>query len=292
MMKKIFKNLGIFNQKNNIGSKTGGGLRLKIIIVFIVFFIIVIFYHTYFEETTKDDIEQLPQLVKSKKTNIFKDYTNKSDRLYNPTIAMQSPDHYLIAFEKLGKNGSINIWFTNSLNGIDWSKPKLLFDNLSNTKMPYLEYIKDKFYVLSFLYNNSRYITTSINGDSWITPHPSELYYKNKSLYYGDDYFLMANSTGLWRVIYEDLKTGNIPLIGEQILSDNLSNASISYVNKYKFNIIHENPIDGFSSINLTTILFEPLEKNDNEVKWDLLIVFVILGFVFLVIIIQEVARD
>ncbi len=291
MKRKIFKDIGIFDRRNEIGIQTGGSLRVKIIVIFIVLFMIVIFYHTYFEEPTKEEFDQIPKLAEINQIEIFNNYSNKSIRLSNPTIAMKSQNHYLIVFEKLESEGLGNIWLSNSKDGIEWSAPKLLFGNLSNIRSPYLEYIKDEFYILFFIHNNSRYISTSTDGETWSTYKPSELYYKNESVYYSEDYFLITNKTGLWRFLYKEFQTNNTE-IGEQLISDDLSNASICHVNKYKFIIVYDNSSIGHSAIILTALLFEPIENGEAETKWDLLVIFVILGFILIFFIIQEVARD
>lgn len=292
MIKSTIRDRGVL-KRNSLNLPEGiGSLRIKIFIMFIVFLIIVMVYHTYFEEPSKEKEENnLLKIKNISSNNILNNISDINVGLFNPTLIKFS-DEYLLAFEKIEKNSTINIWLSTSKNSIQWSMPKILFIKYQNANKPCLNYIKDKYLVLSFEYNSIRHISISKDSQSWGIPQSSELYKKNDSIYYGIDYILMANQSGLWRFTYNEVDRLNLAVVGDQIIHDNLSNASICNVNDNKFIVVYENSTSKNNSLIITSIIFEKPEKSDSEIKWDLLIIFIILGFMLLVIIVQEVARD
>ena len=75
-------------------------------------------------------------------------------------------------------------------------------------------------------------------------------------------------------------------------MPNDFTNASILMVNEYEFIIVYENSIENYNSVIFTTIQFEKPENTKNTVKWDLLVIFIILEIILVTMVVQEVARD
>jgi hypothetical protein len=261
----------------------------------IVILIIIILYQTYFEfdtEQTSSDDDKIPQLSGSSSVDIFKNIDNNTIQMYNPTISKDHNNHYLIAFEKVGNNGSSNIWLSSSNDGETWNQEWIFDENLKNLTNPQLKFTQQQHFILSFDHEKMTNIRYSQNGYDWSLPEPGELFIEDKSVFYGDDYLLKANNTGLWYLNYDDIDQSNY-IDGQSLTNQkSFTNASIIRINDFKFIIAHENSTDRFHSIILTTIFFKELEESDTIYNWDLLIIFSILGLILVSLIIQEISHD
>lgn len=291
----MIKERKIFNRGGSAGRKIVGSLRVKIIIVAIVFLIIIMLYQTYFEsdtEETSSDDDKIPQISGSSTINIFKNIDNNTIQIFNPTISKDHNNRYLIAFERIGNNGTSNVWLSSSNGGETWNQEWVYDESLENLTNPQLKFTQQQHFILSYEHDGMTNISYSKNGHDWSSPEPGELFVEDKSVFYGDDYLFKANQTGLWYLNYDDIDQTNY-IDGQSLpLQKSFTNASIIRINDYKFIIAHENSTDGSRSIILTTIFFKELEEPDTIYNWDLLIIFSILGLIFLSLIIQEISHD
>jgi hypothetical protein len=295
-MKKVnLKDSGILKTNRTNGSGPISSLRIKILIMFLVVLIILMVYHTYLEEPTDSDHKnKIHDLSNISSIDILNDLDNKNitTQLFNPSVTIIPDGQYFIVFEKNDINGTFRICISNSNDGISWSSPKILFKDINYTRYPTIHYFQDQYLILSFEINGTRHISLSENGIEWTPPERSEHYDKNDLIYYAKNYFILANQSGVWYINYKEIDIEEDSRMSEQLLAGDHSNASILYLNEQTFIVVNENSTDGYSSIIITTLFFQESSNKDSEIKWDLLIIFVILGFILLVIIVQEVAHD
>lgn len=252
-------------------------------------------YHTYFESPSEKDDSNNRSLIKPSEPgsiHIYKVNNTKISQLHNPTIAIDQDANYLVAYEKREYNGSSSIWLTNSSNGTTWQPPVLHSNGLPGATKPYLEYVQDIYYILSFDFDEKRYVQVSSDGFNWSTPKPSNIFSESQSLFYSDEYILLADQTGLWLLDYEDFQNSSNDSKGKLLMPNDFTNASILMVNEYEFIIVYENSIENYNSIIFTTVQFEKPENTKNTVKWDLLVIFIILEIILVTMVVKEVARD
>jgi hypothetical protein len=284
------------NQNNNVSTKgTLGSLRLKIFIMFFVFLITLMVYDTYFEGSGKssEDTNELPKLLDSKSENIFQDsFNNSTFGLYNPTISKNDDNIFLIVFEKMKSNGSTELWLSNSSDGEKWSKPVQILNQILNSTEPHLIPLDGQNFILSFEVLGQRYISISNDRIIWSDPEPSELYSEIGSVYYDKEYILVANENGLIRYRIEELESQNFSNTGEVIINKQMINVSFVKIKETNLKIVHENFENNNDSIVLTTLKFEKPDGDSTEIKWDLLIIFLIIGFILVIMIVQEIAHD
>lgn len=296
-------------QSGKLGIKQGrnliGNVRLIIIILFIVFCIIVIIYNIYFEtdptEKTQDADKSI-HFFRSTSTNIFYDQIeyikssistnglnisleNTSVYLHQPTITKGLEDKYYIAFEVKITNHS-TIWLADSTDGKTWSIPWLVQKNLTGAANPYLHFITPNQFRLFYEIENERFISVSNNGTIWSEPSPWERPIEDKAVYYGESQIIISNHTGLWA---SDFKDDNVNW--QKLMQDHFINSSLLHINDYEFKVIYENTTNDHQSLILTTIYFKEPPVEDSEIKWDLLIVFIVIGLLILAIMVQEVAH-
>ena len=62
--------------------------------------------------------------------------------------------------------------------------------------------------------------------------------------------------------------------------------------NEFKFQIVAEDANNNYESLTLTNLDFTGPETKGTEIKWDLLVLFIILGIIILAILVNEVARE
>ncbi len=279
--------------------------RVRVFILFLLIFLIVGIYDTYYEESNSDSdkedkvIINTPELKKTSTLEIFQSSINNTIYLRNPAIIRGSKDQYLIACEEYYKtdgNTSSKISIFESSDGQKWFKqvyPTIFDRNFSNPRSPQMEYVNSEYFIMSFDIQLQRYISISTNGKSWTTPERSTLYFQNDSMVYNDEYVILANNTGIWLYDYDVMIDSEVNLDhGQIILSNDFTNSSILKVNNNKYIIAHERWSDNTTSIVLTTLFFEEPDKSETKLKWGLLIIFIVLGFILLLMIIQEVSRD
>jgi hypothetical protein len=293
--------------KHSNGQENGPitSLRVKIFILFLLIFLIIGIYDTYFEgsnsDSDKDDEEHIniPELKKSSTFVIFESSMNNNIYLRNPAITRGYKDQYLIACEEYYKtdgNISLKISIFESPDGQKWFKqtnPTIFDSNFTNPRSPQIEYVNSEYYILSVDIQSQRYISISSDGKSWTIPERSTLYFQNDSLVFNDEHVISANSTGIWLFDYDAMIETDLNLNhGQTILSNDFTNASILKVNNFKYIIAHERWSDNTTSIILTTLFFEEPDKPKTELKWDLLFIFIVLGFILLLMVVQEVSRD
>ena len=279
-----------------LGREPTGSLRLRFVIIFVVFLIIVMIYHTYFESpglANEDDGDDsnLPKLHQTTSEVIFQQ-RNNTTRLQNPTIARDKGADYLVAFDEVCKNGSSTIKLIYSHDSKTWTPRDLPASTFTGANKPYLEFIQDHYFILSYKHNTTRYIQTSPNGRTWSPPTPSELFIENQSISYNKNYLLLTSKGGLRVFNYSDFEISMGNASGHLILEKAIGNASILKIHDYKFMIVHEDPGGIANSIVLTTVTFQPQKEAETVIKWDLLIIFIILGLFLLSLLVKEVARD
>ena len=264
-------------------------LRSILIIFFIAFCLIIIIYHTYFETETSASTEIVTKLSDFSPTsaiNVFENTNNTTTQLFNPSILIDKNNHYLLAFEKVETNSASYIWLMDSSDGSTCVKPRIQFSDLAGAKRPYLEYFQEEQFRLFFYYNGKQYVSISRNGSLWSPPEPWVYSINNNSMNNLDDKLLVTNQTGLWVSDFED------GIDWQLIIKNNFTNSSITKVENYEFVIVYENSTDNYKSFNLNSVHFKKSEKSEIIIKWDLLILFIILGIIFLSIIVHEVARE
>ena len=273
------KNERKFNRRRIIfGHPITGNLRIILFSIFILFCVIIIIYHTYFESTASvetDNTSEIPKLANTTSIILFTN-NNSSTQLHNPTISTNLKDHYLIAFEKVVNNSYSTIWLSESKDAITWLSPWLINNNLTDNQNPQLKYVQGQDFALYFISEGKRYIQISQNGSAfkWGAPEQWEFPLEDKSVYNSDYFFLVANQSGLW-VSDVDIKVN-----WYQLMYENLTNSSIFKINDFEFLIVHENPQDNFQSITITTISFKDSGSQKTEIKWDLLILFIVIGII------------
>ena len=280
---KRFSKRGMIIPRDKIGN-----LRNVLLGIFIIFCIIVVIYNIYFESGTPNETEEAKELLElSGEPSPIYILKNNTNYLTNPSITMNHYNQYLIAFEKV-INGSSNIWLSESTDGRNWTSEWVFNNNLINATNPRLEYFQENEFALYYDMNGTRYIQITQNGSTleWGTPEPWEYEVEDKSVYSADKYKLVANETGFWS---SDI---NGDFNWQLLWIDNFSSPAILKVNDYQFLVIHENPEGNFTSITLTIVDFAEPETDETELKWDLMILFIILGVILLGIIVQEVARE
>jgi len=264
-------------------------LRSILIIFFIAFCLIIIIYHTYFETETSASTEIVTELSEFSPTstiNVFEKTNNTTTQLFNPSILIDKNNHYLLAFEKVDMNGTSYLWLTDSSDGSTWVRPRIQFSELAGAKRPYLEYFQEKQFRLFFYYNGKQYVSISRNGSQWSPPEPWIYSIINKSMNRLDDNLLVTNQTGLW---ISDFENG---IDWKLMIKNNFTNSSITKVEDYEFVIVYENSTDNYKSFNLNSVHLKKSDKSEINIKWDLLILFIILGMIFLTIMVHEVARE
>jgi hypothetical protein len=295
-MKKFNVRKNNKKQINNVQPKgTLGSLRLKIFIMFFLFLITLMIYDTYFEGSSEssDDKNDLPKLLDSKSVYIFHDsFDNSTLGFYNPTIAKNDNNIYLIVFEKLKNDGSTELWFSNSSDGKKWSEPVHILNQILNSTKPHLITLDGQNFILSFEVLGQKYISIYNDPLIWNDPEPSELYSEVSPIYYDKEYIIIANETGLTRYCIEDLEDRNLSNTGEVIIKKQMVNVSFVKIKDTCLKIVHENVDNNNDSIVLTTLDFDKLDDESTDIKWDLLIIFVIIGSILVIMIVQEIARD
>jgi hypothetical protein len=299
------KNHKLSKQLNGQYNGSYLSLRIKILILFLVIFMVVSIYDTYFEDSTNSNSDEdtnndaYPKLKESSSIIIYKGGDNQTSYIKNPTISIGDNGHYLIPCEEynqIDNNNRSGISLITSPDGKKWSRPhslEIFNHNLVNPKSPQLTYVNNEYYVLSIAIHQDRYFSISQDGKSWSPPERSELHYYNDSIIYEEDYMIIANNTGLWSFNYNVDMDSKKPFgQGINLLSYGLRNASIEKINNYKYLIVHENISNNNTSIVLTTIFLKHPNKEETALKWDLLLIFVVLGLILLLMIIREVSRD
>lgn len=264
-------------------------LRSILIIFFIAFCLIIIIYHTYFETETTASTEIVTEFSELSPTNVIhvlEKTSNITIQLFNPSILIDKNNHYLLAFEKVETNGTSYIWLMDSPDGSTWVRPRIQFSELGGAKEPHLEFFQEKQIRLFFYYNGTVHLSISNNGSIWSTPEPWIYGINNKSMNRLDDNLLITNQTGLWISNFENT------IDWQLLINNNFTNSSIIKVNDYEFVIVYENSTDNYKSFNLNSLYFKKSDKSETIIKWDLLILFIILGMIFLTIIVHEVARE
>ena len=237
----MIKEKKFFKRGVALSRETGSNLRLKIIILSVVFLIFIILYQTYFESNTYEKSHKNNGIfIVSDSTSInilnnISNINNVTPLLHNPTIAMDRKNQYLMAFEEIEVNGSSTIRLSTSKNGISWSPSWSYSYNVTNAKNPLLEYVQDKYFILTFEHEGKKYISTSKNGSEWSIPQLEEIFEKNDSIYYTKHYLLKANKTGLWFYNYKDLEHDELNDSIQQLLNTTFLNASILKIHNYKY---------------------------------------------------------
>jgi hypothetical protein len=97
---------------------------------------------------------------------------------------------------------------------------------------------------------------------------------------------MVSNQTGLW------LSRISGDIVWKQLLNESFENSSILMKNEFKFQIVSENAYNDYKSLTLTNLDFTEPEPKGTEIKWDLLVLFMILGLIVLAILVNEVARE
>ncbi len=270
-------------------------LRFIILMFFIIFFIIIIIYNVYFEtpiEKKNDKTEDILEFSKTESISIFKEInnitntTNTTTQLHNPSVVFNGENQYLLAFECVETNKPITIILMQSDSGISWTPLKNLDIDLNGTKNPRLKYIQDEDFMLFYELGENRYYRLSSDGSSWSSPKSWDYDLENKSIYNKENYILIANQTGLW-----------FSKLGEKgewdkFIELNFTNPAIAKISDYRFIIVHENPVDNFDSIILTTVYFKEPSDSESILKWELLILFIILGIILFGLMVHEVAQE
>ena len=294
MKKIIVKDKSLIKRNNASRGDSFGSLRVKIIIMFLVFFIIIMVYHTYFETPTiSEEKTTIPKTSDIDTIEIFQIDENISTySFHNPTIAKSTDDLFLMGVQKLNINGTSEILLFSSKDGRTWSELNVFQVDMSEMKNPKINYVNGQYFVLLFESNGNNYITTSNDGQNWTAPELSGFDDNEKSVYYETDFLLVANQTGLWILNYNELQDPDSMAEAECILKTQTTNASLLKLNDDKYMVIYENNYDGSNTIALTTITFSFPEKDEPDLKWDLLIIFIILGIILLFLIVKEVAHD
>lgn len=126
----------------------------------------------------------------------------------------------------------------------------------------------------------------SKTGHIWSLPIIWEHDQIDEGVYYGVHYIMVSNQTGLW------LSKFSGDLVWEQLLNDDFENSSILMKNDLKFQIVSEDATNNYGSLTLTNLDFTVPEIKRTEIKWDLLVLFIILGVIILAILVNEVARE
>ena len=126
----------------------------------------------------------------------------------------------------------------------------------------------------------------SKTGHTWSLPLVWEYDQTDETVHYGDHYIMVSNQTGLWR----SKISGDI--VWEQLINESFENSSISMKNEFKFQIVSEDPKNNYESLTLTNLDFTVPETKETKIKWDLLVLFIILGIILLAILVNEVARE
>lgn len=284
-----------------IGRDLIGNVRIIIIILFIVFCIIIIIYHLYFESETTDkdenDTETL-QLLRSDSISILHDQmeyfksatsdegTNDTTiHFHRPTITEASDGELFIAFEVKTENKT-TIWLSYSNDATFWSTPWIAQKNVTQTRYPYLQYNALGQFRLFYEISGDQFVTVSNNGTTWGAPTTWEHDIVDKAMYYGKNYIMISNHTGLWVSNFDDDNINWRRLVENEFL-----NSSILRIDEYEFLIIHENSTNDHESLSLTTVDLKKPADGETIIKWDLLIVFIVIGLIILATMVQEVAH-
>ena len=210
---------------------------------------------------------------------------NTTIHFHKPTITEASDEDLFIAFEVNTENQT-TIWLSYSSDGKSWSTPWVAQKNLTQTRNPYLQYITLGQFRLFYEIQGEQFITVSNNGTTWSTPTAWEHDIVDKAMYYDENYIMISNHTGLWVSDFDDDNINWRRLVHNEFL-----NSSILRIDEYKFLIIHENSTNDHESLSLTTVDFKKPADGETEIKWDLLIVFIVIGLIILAIMVQEVAH-
>jgi hypothetical protein len=291
---------------NKRGAITGKSIIRSFRFIFILFFIgfciFILVYHTFFESGLPEepgDIGPIPEFLSSKSQEIkFNEndreilqnitsgaQNNTTIQLSNPNLIKPTDEEYLLAFEA-GLGNQTTIFITRSKDKETWTEPTAIHQNLTGISEPRLKYVQDKEYILFFKLDGEVFITTSGNGTVWSTPTHWEQSLSDKAVFESEDYILATNQTGLWLSEYE------FDSAWQRLVKDEFLNGSITKISDREFIVAHENSTHDFKSITLTTVQFKEPVKTETEIKWDLLILFIIIGVVVLALIIKEVSRE
>jgi hypothetical protein len=299
-MKKDLK----FSHGRNGNRGLKGNIRIFIFIFFILICIIIAIYNTYFESNDQDKSnvdDDLPRIANvlihdllENKSFVQNSSLNESILKNISTIQIHSPsitesdvgDSYISFIMEIENESSI--WFTKTSDDIFWAKPWLGlndFTNLTDLNDLNLEFSNSNNFRLFYEKNGFQFLSISNDAVSWSPSEPWNYQIEDRSISITENEIFSANHTGLWVSDFKDQITWH------QLFSQNFSNASILNLDDEKLLIVHENATNSSTTLTITTIELRSPTIKDLEPRWDLLIIFIILGLILLYIMIQEVAH-
>jgi hypothetical protein len=299
-MKKDWKH---GNVGRNGGRNIRGNVRLLLIVLFLVFCVIIFIYDTYYESRSSDtnsNDTQLPEISEYTSIDILANHSiynigndtlnnnltniSQSTFLHNPSIAKSSPKHYYLAYIVEVRNKT-SVWFSETIDGNKWQTPWTTENNFTNANNPVLTFSKNQQFKLFYEQNEKSFLRVSEDAILWSAAEPWEFRLEEESIYYSENNIFTTNSTGFWVSSFDE------EISWQSLMTTNFTNASIMQINNNNFIIIHENSTNNHSSFILTTITFKTHPEQKLEPKWELMVVFVIMGIILLSIMIQEIAH-
>jgi hypothetical protein len=256
---------------------------------------ILIVYDTYFEksESKNEDQKVLPRITEKDDVEVFFNYNNTTiHNVYEPSIAIDTEGNYFISFITRIDDKEEFVWHSHSTNKEDWVEPKLIFEYSGNVSDLYLDYIESHFFSLTIKLNGVNYLTTSLDGLTWSDINKTELFIKNGSICYEDGYVIYINHLGVNIFHYENLNELGIQSNSQLVIEYSYKNPSILKIDDNRFLIVHENENNNQSSVIITTFELDFSEPTKDEIKWDILIIFLIMFLILIFMIIKEIAHD